>query len=192
MEFHQLICHPLGIKVLVTVVGGRLMFSQGPAQVYPFSYLPNIVMVFVLVLMVMVILVVLVLVVPRMMVMVILVSLLTDDWPALPQIRHVTPRTLHTPQPTLHIAHSKVHAKTHIAHYTAHSEHRPCGSPHCRQIVHCSVHTARHPPHRRHSVITHSIAIWSIIIPLTLILESDFLHQICSIFTCPCSFLLGF
>ena len=124
-----------------TVVGGRLMFSQGPAQVYPFSYLPNIVMVFVLVLMVMVILVVLVLVVPRMMVMVILVSLLTDDWPALPQIRHVTPRTLHTPQPTLHIAHSKVHAKTNIAHYTAHSAHCPCRSPHCRQIVHCTVHS---------------------------------------------------
>ena len=91
--------------------------SKGPDQVYTFPCWPNIIVILfaalvVLVLIIMVILViflvlevprmilmviflVLVLEVLRMMLMVILVSLLTDDWSAHPEIRHVTPHTLH-------------------------------------------------------------------------------------------------
>ena len=61
----------------------------------------------------MVILLVLVLEVLRMMLMVILVSLLTDDWSAHPEIRHVTPHTLH--KCTRH----NQHCELHICHRTS-------------------------------------------------------------------------
>ena len=52
----------------------------------------------VLMLMIMLILLFLVVEVLRTKLMVILVSLLTDDWSAHPEIRHVTPRTSHSAQ----------------------------------------------------------------------------------------------
>ena len=129
-----------------------------------------------------------------MMLMVILVSLLTDDWSAHPEIRHVTPHTLHMLQPTVHNAqctmHEKqsAHATTHSHQYTVYNSNCILHKPQCTCTVYCTlhnpqctVHTARHPPHRTHSVITHSIAIWSIIIPHhTLIPECDFMCTSCS------------
>ena len=133
----------------VAVVGGRLMFSQGPAQVYPFPYLPNIAMVFVLVL-------------------VVLplngdiggagVGGAEDDGNGdigLPPHGRLAGTSSDPARHPPHIA----HATTHTPHCTQQSA---CQNIHCTlhrctpQIVHCTVHSLHATPHTGDTQSSHT------------------------------------